>query len=102
MMDQWKELQNRKPEEFKVVLTQHQNDLYPVAAFYLYDGGKMIWMREIEGPEDLVRTGKYEELYQIPTHWMSLPERPLIQEGRENAITIYNRKRNRLSGGIRF
>jgi hypothetical protein len=55
------------------VLTIHQDDLFPVTAFQT--GG--IWLREIEGPEDVPANGKHEELRRPPTHWMFLPPGPV-------------------------
>ena len=70
---QWISVKDRLPEKFKVVLTQHVDDLYPVAA-YLYDD--TVWMRETEGPEDIIIAGKHETLFRSPTHWMDNPEPP--------------------------
>ena len=58
------------PKEMVVVLTQHIDDLYPAVA---YRYGDNHWLREREGPEDIVLSGRDEELYRPPTHWMSLP-----------------------------
>jgi len=71
----WISVKEKLPKEFKTVLTQHIEDLFPVSA-YLYDNGLSIWMRETEGPEDKAITGRHEELYRPPTHWMPLPEKP--------------------------
>jgi hypothetical protein len=75
MKDKWINTNNRLPKEFETVLTQHIDDLYPVAA-YLYDKKENIWIREIEGPEGETIKGKNEELYRTPTHWRPLPEKP--------------------------
>jgi len=63
------------PEEFKVVQTYHVDDLYPVNA-YLYDKKQNIWIRETEGPEDIVINGRNEQLYRPPTYWQPLPDLP--------------------------
>jgi len=67
------------PNEFEVVLTMHENDLYPVCA-YLYDKDRLIWCRETEGPEDEYITGKNRVLYRPPTHFMYLNELPKIKK----------------------
>jgi hypothetical protein len=62
-----------KAPEYKVVLTYHNEDLYPAVAFRLGDQ----WFAETEGPEDTTdgREGrKYVELYRTPTHFCHLPE----------------------------
>jgi len=63
------------PNEFEVVLTMHEEDLYPVCA-YLYDKDRLIWCRETEGPEYEYTTGKHRVLYRPPTHFMYLNELP--------------------------
>ena len=80
--DEWISVEERLPEEYKVVLTQHVDDLFPIPAYYIDNafGADMIWLREIEGPEDIVRTGKHEQLYGSPTHWQSLPKPPAKPE----------------------
>ena len=72
----WQSIQTAP--EFKAVLTQHTDDLYPVVAFKMGDGSNEYWFRETEGPEDTFdkREGKYELLYRRPTHWMPLPNPP--------------------------
>jgi hypothetical protein len=60
--------------ECETVLTQHVDDLYPVAAFRCGD----YWGRQCEGPEDSDdgTPGKWRPLLRPPTHWMPLPEPP--------------------------
>ena len=72
----WISVKDRLPKEFETVLTQHVEDLYPVSAFYMINIDRKIWMREIEGPEDIIENGRCGELYRSPTHWMPLPDPP--------------------------
>lgn len=73
-MSEWRPIDTASPKDFVTVLTIHEDDLYPQAAFRC--GTE--WLREMEGPEDTYdgRTGKHESLYRRPTHWMPLPEPP--------------------------
>lgn len=63
--------------EFTTVLTQHVDDLFPVAAFRVGEG----WHLEREGPEDSDEgtPGKWASLLRNPTHWQPLPESPLSE-----------------------
>lgn len=74
----WLHVTADEPGAFKTVLTIHQDDLYPVAAFQIEPG---VWQREVEGPEDIFvnGSGRYGALYRPPTHWMPLPDGPLVQ-----------------------
>lgn len=78
-MDDWQPIETA-PEPFRVVLTQHEDDLYPVAAYRLPEG---IWLRETEGPEDVYvpGNGRHGDLFRRPTHWMPLPESPKVSRG---------------------
>lgn len=76
----WRLCAEELPREHEVVLTHHEDDCYPVAAFYMTDNffPDGTWLREIEGPEDTYdgRNGRHEKLYRPPTHWMPLPSGP--------------------------
>ena len=75
MADGWQQISTAR--EFETVLTQHKDDLFPVAAFRV---GNM-WLREVEGPEDECdRPGALQPLYQPPTHWMLLPDPPSMKD----------------------
>lgn len=68
-----------------VVLVQHVEDLYPVSAYRLRDMEH--WMRETEGPEDSFYGGdRHGFLYRPPTHWMPLPDSPLIQVAERRGV----------------
>lgn len=71
----WIPISERSPDPYVAVLTIHEADLYPVAAFVM-GNVEEIWMRETEGPEDIPITGRHEQLYRPPTHWMPLPLGP--------------------------
>lgn len=61
------------------VLTIHEDDLYPVAAYRTYDkvGQEWLWCRETEGPEDsFYGAERHCPLYRTPTHWMHIPDYP--------------------------
>lgn len=59
----------------RTVLVQHEEDLYPVAAYKLTENDK--WRRETEGPEDeFYGANRHCPLYREPTHWMPLPAPP--------------------------
>ncbi len=65
--------------EWETVLTQHEDDLYPVPAYKVPDSALNVdhWLRETEGPEDsFYGGGRHERLYRRPTHWQPLPPRP--------------------------
>jgi len=64
--------------ECEVLLTQHEDDLYPVGAYLMGD----VWFRAIEGPEDTHRDGMNEAIYRTPTHWMVMPESPKVEDAR--------------------
>lgn len=69
--------------QIKTILTIHEDDLYPVCAFYLKQpDGSRYWMRVIEGPEDIIRQehGDHGELYREPTHWQFPPAAPLRRD----------------------
>lgn len=69
----WKPIETAP--RYKTVLTQHVDDLFPVAASFI---GGDYWAREMEGPEDLEppQEGRWAPLYRTPTHWMPLPDPP--------------------------
>ncbi len=69
-MVEWINIDDALPKEMVVVLTQHIDDLYPAVA---YRYGDNRWLRKREGPEDIVLSGRDEELYRPPTHLMPLP-----------------------------
>ena len=69
-MSDWQPI-STAPKDGVVVLTIHEDDLYPQCAFHMG-----VWMRQTEGPEDMHGPGKWEPLYRTPTHWMPLPEPP--------------------------
>lgn len=72
----WQEISSAP--KVTTILTQHIDDLFPVAAFCVSDADGDHWIRETEGPEDTTdrRKGKYEPLYRAPTHWQPLPSAP--------------------------
>jgi len=70
-MTDWQDISTAR--EHHAVLTQHRDDLFPVAAYRIGDE----WRREVEGPEDVAdRPGANELLYRTPTHWQPLPTPP--------------------------
>ena len=69
---EWIPLHVSMPVEYKTVLVQHKNDLYPVSAFRMGN----TWFLETEGPEDIWFEGRLRQLYRNPTHWMPLPPPP--------------------------
>jgi len=73
-MKAWIKITDKIPEEMVAVLTQHIDDLYPAVAYRYADN---VWLREREGPEDIVLSGRHERLYRPPTHWMPLPIAPI-------------------------
>lgn len=85
-MAKWRLVSEEAPKEFVTVLTLHEDDLYPVAAFRCppSDVEGEQWLRELEGPEDTFdgRPGKCESLYRAPTHWMPLEELPELAVSR--------------------
>lgn len=70
--ERWRSVADYLPPEYETFLTQHEDDIFPIAAFHM--GG--IWLREIEGSEDVPAIGKHEELRRPPTHWRPLPRSP--------------------------
>lgn len=65
--------------EFKTVLTQHKDDLFPVPAYKVPDSALNVdvWLRETEGPEDsFYGADRHCPLYRTPTHWRPLPSPP--------------------------
>jgi hypothetical protein len=79
----WWCVAERLPEMFHSVLTYRDGDLHPVCAWWVKDGDKKIWIRAIEGPEDVAFAGKDCPLYAEPTHWreietLDLPCDPLF------------------------
>lgn len=74
---QWLPIEFAPP--YKTLLTIHEDDLFPVCAFYSEQNGQRYWMRIIEGPEDVIRTeqGDHGELYRAPTHFMPVPPSPV-------------------------
>jgi len=77
-MSEWIKLDDKRPPPYVSVLTQHIDDLYPVAAFWMGPEGCEMWLRETEGPEDLEIEGRHIELYRPPTHWKELPPSPFL------------------------
>jgi DNA-directed RNA polymerase specialized sigma24 family protein len=81
-MMEWISVKDALPPRYEAVLTQHIDDLYPVAAYRVHDRiyakevEADIWLRLIEGPEDVMIVGSHVQLYRNPTHWMPLPEPP--------------------------
>lgn len=76
-MTEWQSIETAP--EGKTVLTQHEDDLYPVPAYKVFDTihhtGE--WLRETEGPEDsFYGAERHCPLYRTPTHWMPLPDPP--------------------------
>ena len=71
----WISVDIKMPDDYIAVLTQHEDDLYPVAAYRM--GGE--WLRETEGPEDaFYKGGRHQPLYRAPTHWRDLPCSPRV------------------------
>lgn len=84
------------PDPCITVLTWHEDDLFPVAAFIFEDG---TWIREIEGPEDIgaedydaIPDGKWTPLFRNPTHWCYLYP---IQEALISAVGFSEEKKKR-------
>jgi hypothetical protein len=72
------------PRDCKTVLTIHEDDLYPVPAFCVVaHDGEEAWLLETEGPEDTEdgRPDKFRPLYRTPTHWMPIPDGPIVARG---------------------
>lgn len=70
--DQWQDISTAPLGG--TVLTQHQDDLYPVPAYQLTRGE---WQRETEGPEDcFYGAERHCPLHRTPTHWRPLPPPP--------------------------
>ncbi len=61
--------------EFKAVLVQHRDDLYPVTAYKI--SGEDVWHYEQDGPEDVIEPGdhRHTPLKRPPTFWWPLPDR---------------------------
>lgn len=75
MISDWQPIATA-PRDATVILTIHEEDLYPVSAYCLPDS--TVWRREVEGPEDCIDCpGKHDILYRDPTHWMPLPGHPI-------------------------
>ena len=73
----WQPIETSPTE--KTVLVQHEDDLYPVPAYRMYDAfeRKWVWRRETEGPEDVFYGAeRHCPLYRDPTHWRYLPNPP--------------------------
>ena len=81
-MNKWIEVNKLLPKPYVTVLTQHEDDLSPVAACIFPAG---YWIRCTEGPEDAEIEGNHIELYRSPTHWMRLPDSPRVAEEAETA-----------------
>lgn len=81
---EWLPIESAPP--YKTLLTIHQDDLYPVCAFYFDQDGQRFWMRIIEGPEDVIRPeeGDHNPLLRPPTHWMYPPDAPLYQPPKDD------------------
>ena len=73
----WIPLADSLPPQFEVVLTTHEDDLYPVCA-YRTDAK---WRRLADGPEDVIveGSGAHGLLFRTPTHWQPIPESPLCE-----------------------
>jgi hypothetical protein len=72
-------------QPYKTFLVAHEQDLFPVPAFYLTDNtGEKVWLRESEGPEDSEemwdKARRNSELLRPPTHFMEVPEMPIDEE----------------------
>ena len=80
----WKSIKENPPKPFITVLTQHEDDLHPVTAFYMHGGNVGGWLRESEGAEDVANDIRHTALFRAPTHWQELPESPLVQKERLN------------------
>ena len=74
--DGWQPIETA-PFDGSTVLTINERDLYPVAAFFCE-----VWLRETDGPEDVVIAGRHEPLYRPPTHWRPLPSPPVVEGGK--------------------
>lgn len=77
----WRPITKEAPRPFQTVLTQHEDDLYPVCAFR-FDSERDYWWREVEGPEDITRPGSMAPLYRAPTHWQPTPTSPRVEAER--------------------
>lgn len=71
----WIRIEDEMPKGYVAVLTLHEDDLYPVVAWWMNDDW-ILWFRETEGPEDVIMNGRLDQLYRPPTHWMPLPHPP--------------------------
>lgn len=80
----WKRIQNIDdlPTAHTTVLVINENDLFPAVASWSFDHQGLVWMRQLEGAEDGDHQ-TYDELHSTPTHWMPLPDGPLVQEEKE-------------------
>lgn len=80
MTDKWQPIETAP--EYKTVLTQHKDDLFPVCACRVPSDEGDFWFRIIEGPEDVIREGcgDHGALYRTPTHWKHLDDGPPPQE----------------------
>lgn len=70
--EDWISLSTRLPREGETVLTQHEEDLYPMPAYWVVAPGGPAWYAAHEGPED-ENENLIRELLRRPTHWMDLP-----------------------------
>lgn len=81
-MSEWIDATKQLPRIGQTVLTAHEDDIYPVVAFCVYQDTKthllpkeVSWMRQLEGPEDGEHQ-TYEPLLRPPTHWQELSSMP--------------------------
>lgn len=65
----WKSI--KTAPEFKTVLIQHKDDLYPITAFRI----DKYWLAEEEGSEDSDNK-QHRLLRRVPTHWRELSDSP--------------------------
>lgn len=73
------DVKEKLPPQGKTVFAYHEDDLYPVTAFYM-SGAEPSWLRDTEGPEDDIPEQlngiRYEVLLRPPTHWAFIPYTP--------------------------
>ncbi len=81
----WIPVTERLPDEYKTVLVQHADDLYPVTAYRMQSDAATVtattlWVYESDGPEDIDPGPQHRHLslWRDPTHWMPLPKGPLF------------------------
>lgn len=62
------------PREARVALVTKTDWLYPVSAYWMMFDAKVVWLRQLEGPEDEVVEGEHVELKEPPTHYLPLSD----------------------------